>query len=173
VAARLGPNDIVALSVTRESAPRDVVATPAEEGTGGLSISPDGRWLAYAANPTGQTEIWVRPYPGPGAPVRVSPSGGAEPVWSRNGRELFYVDSPNGQLIAVSITTGPELKFSAPVSLFNVRDFAFSSQPPSYDVAADGRFLMIRPAGNVPPGKRPLTVVLNWAEELRPATGGR
>jgi eukaryotic-like serine/threonine-protein kinase len=173
VAARLGPNDIVALSMARESAPRDVVVSPAEEGTGGLSMSPDGRWLAYAANPTGQTEIWVRPYPGPGAPVRVSPGGGAEPVWSRNGRELFYIDSPNGQLIAVSIQTQPELRFSAPVALFNVRDFAFSSQPPSYDVAADGRFLMIRPAGNVAPGKRPLTVVLNWAAEMRPATGGR
>jgi serine/threonine protein kinase len=96
VAARLGPNDIVALSMAGETAPRDVVVTPVEEGTEGLSVSPDGRWVAYAANPTGQTEIWVRPYPGPGAPVRVSPGGGAEPVWARSGRELFYVDMPRG-----------------------------------------------------------------------------
>jgi len=173
VAARLGPNDIVALSMASETAPRDVVVTPADEGTAGLSVSPDGRWLAYAANPTGETEIWVRPYPGPGAPVRVSPGGGAEPVWARNGRELFYIDRPKAQLMTVSIQAEGELRFSAPVALFNVRDFAFSSQPPSYDVAADGRFLMIRPAGNVAPGKRSLTVVLNWATELRPATGGR
>jgi eukaryotic-like serine/threonine-protein kinase len=180
VAARLGsdarartPNDIVALSMVGDTAPRDVVVTPAEEGMEGLSVSPDGRWLAYAANPTGQTEIWVRPYPGPGAPVRVSPGGGAEPVWARNGRELFYVDSPKEQLMAVSIQAEPELRFSAPVALFDVREFAFSSQPPSYDVAADGRFLMIKPAGNLAPGKRPLTVVLNWAEELRRASGGR
>jgi hypothetical protein len=75
--------------------------------------------------------------------------------------------------MAVSIQVEPELRFSAPVALFNVREFAFSSQPPSYDVAADGRFLMIRPAGNLAPGKRPLTVVLNWAEELgaRPENG--
>jgi Tol biopolymer transport system component len=173
LAARLGPNDIVALSMAGETAPRDVVVTPAEEGNGGLSVSPDGRWLAYAANPTGQTEIWVRPYPGPGPPVRVSPGGGAEPVWARNGRELFYVDSRKGQLMAVSIQAEPELRFSAPVALFDVREFAFSSQPPSYDVAADGRFLMIKPGGNLAPGKRPLTVVLNWVEELRRATGGR
>ena len=173
VAARLGPNDIVALSMASETATRDVVVTPAEEGTAGLSVSPDGRWVAYAANPTGQTEIWVRPYPGPGAPVRVSPGGGAEPVWARNGRELFYEDPLKGQLMAVSIQAEPELRFSAPVALFTVREFAFSSQPPSYDVAADGRFLMIRPAGNVAPGTRPLTVVLNWAEELRRATEGR
>jgi serine/threonine-protein kinase len=173
VAARLGPNDIVALSMAGETALRDVVVTPADEGTAGLSVSPDGRWLAYAANPTGQMEIWVRPYPGPGAPVRVSPGGGAEPVWARNGRELFYVDRPKAQLMAVSIQAEGELRFSAPVALFSVREFAFSSQPPSYDVAADGRFLMIRSVGNVAPGKRPLTVVLNWAEELRRATGGR
>jgi eukaryotic-like serine/threonine-protein kinase len=173
VAARIGPNDIVALSMAGETAPRDVVVTPSEEGTGGLSVSQDGRWVAYAANPTGQTEIWVRPYPGPGAPVRVSPGGGAEPVWARNGRELFYVDSPIGRLMTVSIQAEPELQFSAPVALFNVREFAFASQPPSYDVAADGRFVMIRPAGNVAPGKRPLTVVLNWAEELRRATRGQ
>jgi serine/threonine protein kinase len=178
VAARLGsdvrartPNDIVALPMTGEAAPRDVVVTPAEEGMEGLSVSPDGRWIAYAANPTGQTEIWVRPYPGPGAPVRVSPGGGTEPVWARNGRELFYIDLPKGQFMAVSIQAQRELRFSAPVALFNLREFAFSSQPPSYDVAADGRFLMIRPAGNVGPGRRPLTVVLNWAEELR--RGGR
>jgi serine/threonine protein kinase len=180
VAARLGsdarartPNDIVALSMADETAPRDVVVTPAEEGGAGVSVSPDARWISYAANPTGQTEIWVRPYPGPGAPVRVSPGGGAEPVWARNGRELFYVDPTKGQLMAVSIQAEPELRFSAPVALFNVREFAFSSQPPSYDVAADGRFLLIRPAGKVAPGTRPLTVVLNWAEELRRATGGR
>jgi serine/threonine protein kinase/dipeptidyl aminopeptidase/acylaminoacyl peptidase len=171
VAARLGPDDIVALSMAGETA-RDVVVTPAEEGPAGLSLSPDGRWLAYSANPTGQTEIWVRPYPGPGAPVRVSPSGGVEPVWARNGRELFYVDLPKGQLMAVSIQVEPELRFSTPVALFSVREFRFS-QPPTYDVAADGRFLMIRQAGNVAPGTRPLTVVLNWAEELRRAAEGR
>jgi hypothetical protein len=82
-------------------------------------------------------------------------------VWARNGRELFYVDLPKGQLMAVTIQAEPELRFSAPVALFNVREFAFSSQPPSCNVAAEGRFLMIRPAGNVTPGKRPVTFVLN------------
>jgi hypothetical protein len=75
--------------------------------------------------------------------------------------------------MAASVHGGPEVRFSAPVALFNVREFAFSSQPPSYDVAADGRFLMIRPTGNLAPGKRPFTVVLNWAEELRRANGRR
>jgi len=174
VAVRMGTNgdDIVALLIAGEAAPRDVVVTPAREGADGASISPDGRWLAYAANPTGQTEICVRPYPGPGAPIRVSPNGGEEPIWARTGRELFYHDAVKNQLMAVSIQPGPEFQFSAPVALFSTVEFFFSPQPPSYDVAADGRLLMLKPTGRVQPGTRPLTVVLNWAEEVKRATQG-
>jgi serine/threonine protein kinase/dipeptidyl aminopeptidase/acylaminoacyl peptidase len=173
VAARLPELDVVAIPTTGEAAPREVVATPAQEGVEGISISRDGRWIAYAANPTGQTEIWVRPYPGPGAPVRVSPSGGVEPVWARNGRELFYNDPLKDQLMAVSVEAGPDFRFSPPMALFSTSEFLFSSQPPSYDVASDGRLLMLMPRGRAKPGTRPLTVILNWAEELRRATAGR
>jgi serine/threonine protein kinase len=173
VATRLPELDVVAIPAIGEAAPRDVVATPAQEGVEGISISPDGRWIAYAANPTGQTEIWVRPFPGPGAPVRVSPSGGVEPVWARNGRELFYNDPIKDQLMAVPVQAGPDFRFSAPVALYSTSEFLFSPQPPSYDVASDGRLLMLMPKGRPKPGTRPLTVVLNWAEELRRATAGR
>jgi serine/threonine-protein kinase len=139
----------------------------------GVSISPDGRWIAYAADPTGQIEIWVRPFPGPGAPVRVSPSGGVDPVWGRNSRELFYQDPRREQLIMASLQAGPELRFTPPVALFGTSEFVASSQPPSYDVASDGRFLMIKRAGDAKPGTRPLAVVLNWAEELKRAAAGR
>jgi serine/threonine protein kinase len=172
VAARLPEFDIVALPMASESAPRDVVSTPANEGPSGISMSPDHKWIAYAADSTGQMEIWVRPYPAAGAPIRVSPNGGQEPVWARNGRELFYHDSVKGQLMVVSIEEGQELRFSAPVALFSTREFQFGSQPPSYDVARDGRFLMLK-SGRAQPGTRPLTVVLNWAQEVRRATEGR
>jgi serine/threonine protein kinase/Tol biopolymer transport system component len=173
MAARLPEFDIVALPMAGEAAPRDVIATPAREGVDGLSLSPDGRWIAYAANPTGRSEIWVRPYPGPGAPVRVSPNGGAEPVWARNGRELFYLDALKQQIMAVPIQSAAEFRFSPPVALFNTAEFVFLPQPPSYDIAADGRFLMIESMGRRQPGTRPLTVVLNWTEELKRATAGR
>jgi hypothetical protein len=103
----------------------------------------------------------------------VSPSGGVQPVWARNGRELFYHDAVKAQLMSVSIQAGPELRFSAPVALFSTEEFVFVGQPPSYDVAADGRFVMLKPMGRAKPGTRPLTVVLNWAEEVRRATEGR
>jgi serine/threonine-protein kinase len=173
VAVRVPEGDIVALPMSGEAAPHDVVATPAREGIDGLSLSPDGRWIAYAANPTGQSEIWVRPYPGPGAPVRVSPNGGAEPVWARNGRELFYLDALKQQIVAVPIHAAAEVRFGAPVALFSTGEFVFLPQPPSYDVAADGRFLMIKSMGRVRPGTRPLRVVLNWAEEVKRETAGR
>ena len=64
--------------------------TAANEGTA-AALSPDGRWLAYTSDGTGRREIWVRPYPGPGAPARVSPDGGAEPRWSRDGGTLYYL----------------------------------------------------------------------------------
>ncbi len=62
------------------------------KGRRGVSVSPDGKLIAYVSDVTGRPEVWVRPYPGPGAPVRVSANGGAEPLWSRNGRELYFLE---------------------------------------------------------------------------------
>src|SRR5262249_25473472 len=59
------------------------------------AFSPDGHWLAYASFESGQSEVYVRPYPGPGAGQPISTGGGGGPAWSRNGRELFYVTPPS------------------------------------------------------------------------------
>src|SRR5262249_44958019 len=68
--------------------PQPFLQTPANEG--GPTFSPDGRWLAYQSDESGRWEIYVRPFPSPGGKVQISTEGGAEPVWARNGRELFY-----------------------------------------------------------------------------------
>ena len=60
--------------------------------TASAALSPDGRWLAYIANTTGSAELWVRRYPTLDAAVRISPNGATEPVWAKNGRELFYLE---------------------------------------------------------------------------------
>jgi hypothetical protein len=138
----------------------------AQEGFS-AALSPDGRWLAYTAETTGAQEIWVRPYPGPGAPIRVSPGGGAEPVWSRSGRELFYLQDQS--MMAVSIDTGNGFQFKPPVKLFETSSRRFN-QPPSYDVAPDGRFIMIKPDEN---RDEPITVILNWLELLKSSTTGQ
>jgi serine/threonine-protein kinase len=139
-----------------------VVVTQNLEGANGLSLSPDGRWLAYASSATGDSEIWVQPYPGPGAAVRVSPRGGREPVWARNGRELFYLEGQ--RLMAVAVQPGATFSFSPAESLFE-HGYVATGQPPSYDVAADGRFLMVKSGATatVPP----IVITLDWFEELK------
>ena len=154
--------DILTFPLGEKSELRDVVATPATEGGSGAALSPDGRWLAYAANPTDRGEVWVRPFPGPGAPVRVSPSGGSEPLWSRNGHELFYIEDGD-KLMSTTITPGDEFRFSPPVQLF-VSKYNHNLQVPTYDIAPDGRFVMLKPRADA--SATTLNVIVNWVEEV-------
>ena len=126
-------------------------------------MSPDEKLIAYVSDVTGRPEVWIRPYPGPGAPVRVSANGGAEPQWARNGRELYFIEG-NETIMRTAIHAGPELAFEPSVALFRTR-FSRSGQPPSYDVAPDGRFLFVRAVEGQAPIN--LVVAINWFEELQ------
>jgi Tol biopolymer transport system component len=144
---------------------RDVVVT--EDAEYDPALSPNGRWLAYASNRTGQTEVWVKGYPD-GASIRVSRNGGYEPRWALDGRELFYLQERS--MMAVAVETEGEFSFGAPVELFTgPYYFDASSRTTSYDVARDGRFLMIEPQANAGGAARQssIVVVQNWTEELK------
>jgi Tol biopolymer transport system component len=173
IAVRLGTaktgNDIVRIPIGEKGDPQPIVQTAASEGASGAALSPDGRWMAYVSDVTGQREVWVQPFPGPGAPIRVSPNGGIEPVWSRNGRELYYLEASKMMAVAVDARAG--FSFKPPTLLFESH-YIQLVQPPSYDVAADGRFLMIKPADTSAAGA-PFTVVLNWQEALKPRVPAR
>ena len=132
--------DVSRIVPGEEPSVQPLVATPFREGFEGASLSPDGRWLVYASDTTGQLEIWVRPLAAPGAPVRVSPNGGIEPVWARSGREFFYLEGR--RLMMVPVTPSATFDFKPPTFLFEAR-YALEGQPPSYDLGPDGRFLMI------------------------------
>jgi serine/threonine-protein kinase len=151
--------DIVRFSLQEKGDPAAIVATPAVEGLLGATLSPDARWLAYASDQTGQPEIWVRPYPGPGPAVRVSPNGGVEPVRGRNGRGIFYREG--SRLMAVAVSAAASFDFKPATPLFESR-YLHAGQPPTYDVAADGRFVMIKLAES---GVSPFHIVINWAGE--------
>jgi Tol biopolymer transport system component len=162
-----GNGDIVAARVDGQDDVRDVVATPDAETY--PSLSPDEHWLAYASNRTGTDEVWVKRYPD-GAPVRVSRSGGREPVWSRDGRELFY--RRDDTMLAVAVEKiGEALSFKAAVELFKEPSYFTSDNPirRSYDVATDGRFLMIQPEGGTshPAESDSIVVIENWIEEVK------
>ena len=128
-------------------------------------FSPDGRWVAFLSDESGRDEVYVQPYPGPGPRTLVSTEGGVEPVWSRDGTELFYRQPDLPGLMGVQVTTEAEFRAEPPQALFGGR---FNFFPPivgaaNYDVSPDGqRFLMVTPT----PGPEGIRVVTNWIDEL-------
>ncbi len=127
-------------------------------------FSPDGHFLAYVSDESGRREVYVQPYPGPGGKLTISTDGGQEPVWSADGRELFYRNG--NQMLAVAIRTEPTFSAGKPRLLFEGNYQLDAVGHPFYDVSPDGqRFLMVRPKGGGAPTQ--LYVVLNWGEELK------
>jgi Tol biopolymer transport system component len=138
---------------------RPLVGTAFNEAQG--TLSPDGRWVAYASDESGAFEVYVQSFPGGGSKRPVSSGGGAEPRWRADGRELFYV-SADRRLMAVPTTIGPGFEAGKPDALFtmNVRDLVFPYSK-RYDVIPDGqRFVLQELIGRGSPS--PLTVLVNW-----------
>jgi Tol biopolymer transport system component len=156
--------DIYTMALSGDHAIRPMLTTPAWESGG--QISPDGRWLAYVSNDSGQFEVYVRPFLGADRRQLVSTQGGTHPRWSRSGRELFY--RLGQKMMAVDVSGASELAFSAPRLLFEGQ-YAFSTQTiANYDVSGDGsRFVMVKE--DIRSGR--LNVVLNWRAPAAP--GGR
>ncbi|HEV2083862.1 MAG TPA: hypothetical protein VGR09_02155, partial [Gemmatimonadales bacterium] len=126
---------------------------------------PDGRWLAYESDESGESEVYVRPFPGSGAKVLVSQNGGAEPVWSRDGHELFYrgFGQQGIPLVAVAVRAAPDFEVLSRRTLFDAADFEGAQPHANYDVSRDGRsFVMVRQGPLAE-----MVLVQNWAEEAR------
>jgi serine/threonine-protein kinase len=154
----------VRFGTAADSPVQEVVATPAFDGSSG-KVSPDGRWVAYGSDLTGRGEVWVRSLTGNAAPVRVSASGGFEPIWSSDGRELYY--RANEKVMAAVVEAGSEFRFKSPIALFDAPGLS-EGQPPSYDVLPDGRFVMFASLDEL---DAPISVILNWTEMVkRPAS---
>jgi eukaryotic-like serine/threonine-protein kinase len=131
-------------------------------------VSPDGRWMAYHSNVSGRTEIYVERYPELGSRQRISTAGGQRPLWSRDGRELFFVSPDGRQVFASAVQSGTTLAAGTPQMLFETAMFVTAGGRP-YDIAPDGRFVIIR-SGQAAAGggtASNLILVLNWFEELK------
>ena len=172
-------NLLMLLPLEGDPAPKPLL--PGEGNRAAAAISRDGHWVAYVSDESGQNEVYLEAFPGGGGRKQVSSGGGAAPVWSHNGRELFY--RHGNQLLAVEVTAGASLSVGRPQELF-AGDYgsrvgagedrsADSAVVPDYDVKEDGKeFLMIQAAGSIPPSDVPrLDVVVNWFEELRRIAG--
>ncbi|MDP3773536.1 MAG: protein kinase, partial [Gemmatimonadales bacterium] len=166
-----GSWDIMQVDLDPGRSTTPVLATRFSESH--AALSPDGRWLAYQSDESGRLEVYVRAFPGGGAKTLVSQGGGTEPVWNRNGRELFYVGtqaSGEPMLFAASIATAPEFRVLSRTPLFPFSTYEQSVPHADYDVFPDGRsFVMVRQ------GRLGEIVYLqNWPEMVRrqsPASG--
>jgi len=155
-------NDLWYRGLTSDTTMKALVTSPFNEM--GPRISPDGRWLAFASDESGTFQLYVTPMPGPGGRYQVSTAGGVTPVWSPDGRRLYY--AYGGRLEAATLAFAPTFAVTARETLFEPG----SSSPPShanYDITPDGKqFVMLKPTG----AEAQLIVVHDWKYELRERT---
>jgi serine/threonine protein kinase len=137
-------------------------------------VSPDGEWIAYTSNESGQNEIFVRPFPGVDtSKYQVSTNGGSAPLWSPDGKELFYLRPDDGAMavVAVKVETEPTFKPGLPETLFQGPYYQFPGCP--WDIhPIDKRFLMAKPStaggSEAAVATRPKIIIIrNWFEELK------
>ncbi len=147
--------------------PRDVDLKPASTQVHG-TFSPDGRFLAYSSTESGRSEIYVRTFPGQQGRWQITNAGGQEPVWSRDGREVYFRNA--GYLATIPVETAGSFVFGQPRRLFHdeYENSENVSREPnrSYDVSADGQhFFMLKRTGEEPTDQ--IYLVLNFYEELK------
>jgi hypothetical protein len=125
-------------------------------------LSPNSRFLAYTSNQSGrQFEVYVQPFPPSGARWQVSPSGGSEPQWRADGKELYYV-SGNKLMAAAVKTDGASFEAGVPRVLFEARFVANQARRTRYVAARDGRFLVNTLPEQTQPERSSLSVLVNW-----------
>ena len=144
---------------------------PGTFNLGWPNLSADGRWLAYASDESGRYEVYVQVWPGTGRKFRISTNGGTEPLWSRDGRELFFREpdpggGANGAIVAVPVQAGAGFSAGQPRTLFS-GPYMASIPVRNYDVSPDGRrFLMVKGDDDREVPVTAVSVVLNWSAEL-------
>jgi serine/threonine-protein kinase len=156
--------DIYVMSLTGDRTPREFLATEFDEL--GPRFSPDGRWVTYVSNESGRDEVYVRPFPGAGGRVLISAGVGGEPVWSRDGRQIYYRTLDDIMVASLTFSPGPSV-----IRRDTVFTGVFVSNRfhAAYDVAPDGRLLLLEPSQKeVQP-----TIVLNWRRVLETRFGAR
>jgi Tol biopolymer transport system component len=144
--------------------PTALKALQSEANEGAPALSPSGRWLAYASDESGRYEIYVQRFPDGGGKRQVSAAGALAPLWSADGRELFF-HALNGTLMSVPVSDSESFSIGAPVPLFEFRA-AGTLMTPYYSVTPDGKRFLLSATVEVD-GSAPLTIVVNWTHLLR------
>jgi len=164
-----GPYDVGVLSLDGERRAEMLLKTTFTEANG--VVSPDGHWLAYESDPSGTPEVYLAPFPDVHASTKqVSTSGGTRPLWSKDGRELFYYVAPD-TIMSVPVTPGPNLVLGKPAVVIKGTYALALNAGRHYDVSPDGKRFLLLVDATAPDGKKPappeMHLVLNWTEELK------
>ena len=128
---------------------------------GDSRFSPDGRWLAYDSDESGRFEVYVRPFPGPGGRWQISPSGGSQPHWRRDGKELTFL-TPENKLMAVPISTTSGFQTGPPALLFAIHP---SLNGTAYDATGDHEKFLVNTVPDEQ-GSPPLSLLVHWTRLL-------
>jgi Tol biopolymer transport system component len=153
--------DLWMLPLTAERVPTPILRTRFTESS--PRLSPDSRWMAYRSDESGRGEVYVTSFPNPGGKVLISTDGGTAPVWSHDGRELYYRNGD--KMMAVPMASGPTLTPGSPRLVFEGHYQISDAGVAGYDVAADGRFLMVEAKSQEQSAAR-INIVLHWFDEL-------
>ena len=157
-----GHGDLLATRALTDTVARPLFATERSEYS--PTVSPDGRWLAYASNISGRFEIYVAPRSAPDRARVVSTGGGSSPRWSSDGTSIYYLTTAS-RLMEARVSTTPALRVEGTRALFDVTPFVQTAlSRRNYDVAPDGRFLFVRRADDARAGA--MVVVERWAQGL-------
>ena len=160
--AKTGKRDLWLLPISGDRKAVPYLQTPFDKFQ--AQFSPDGQWMAYCSDESGRWEIYLQPIPATGGKVLVSSSGGTQPRWRRDGKELFYL-STDLKIMSVAVKLGRVPELSAPKALFSARIVQNALGTDEFVVTPDGqRFLAT--AATSANASQPLNVALNWQEEL-------
>jgi len=166
--------DIVVMRRATDTLPVPLLDAAYDEMT--PMLSPDGRWLAYVSTETGRGEVYVGPFPRvKTGKWQISTAGGVSPIWSRSGRELFFVNAAR-EMVSRAVLTAPSFQLGPERVLFPIGDryVIGTGLLTPFDIGSDGRFLMVRRArASGSGGTAPLIVVENWIQEVKQRMKGR
>ncbi len=157
------------LSLEGDHTPKPLIAVPGSNQTQAY-FAPDGRWLVYASGESGRSDIYVQPFPPTGVKYQITTTGGGLPIWSHDGKQIFYIEARAGAgaIVSVDVRTQPSFGFGNPIKL-PIDKIPLAGFRP-YDLTPDGKqFLAVLSGSDAAEKPTPpqLRITLNWFEELK------